>query len=246
MLLPRLITAVVGIPLILLSIYYGGIPFFILIVTITVFALSEYFYILEQAQYGSHKIAGYIFAIITFLGIFFNGTKILTPFENQTVSIVLTLGLMTLFFVEIFRSTIYNKNPEGSTGRVAVTFLGVFLLSWSFGHLILLRDIHPHGDKYVFYLFIMIWLVDTGAYAVGVNLGRRRLSEQISPKKTVEGALGGIITAMAVSIALWYVSGLREFSLQEATLLGVLISVVSYISDLSESLLKRDAGLKDS
>ena len=103
MLLPRFITAIIGIPLVILSIYFGGIPFFLLILIITVFSLNEYFNILEKAQYGAHRPLGYVFGIFILLGVFFGGTKILSAAENQALSIILTLGLASLFLLEIIR-----------------------------------------------------------------------------------------------------------------------------------------------
>jgi phosphatidate cytidylyltransferase len=246
MLLPRFITAVIGIPLVLIAVYFGGIPYFLLILIVTLFSLSEYFHILELGQYGAHRTAGYVIGALLLLGVYFGGTKLLTHFENQALSFIITLGLAALFLIEILRATFAGKQPDGSTGRIAVTFFGVFLLSWSFGHLLLLRDLHPYGDRYTFFLFILIWLLDTGAYAAGMKFGKHRLSEQISPKKTVEGTIGGLVTGIIGAMALWYFLRLKEFTLPEISALGFLIVVFAYLSDLSESLLKRDAGMKDS
>jgi phosphatidate cytidylyltransferase len=89
----------------------------------------------------------------------------------------------------------------------------------------------------VYFLFIVIWSIDTGAYAVGVKLGKHKLSQNISPKKTLEGALGGIAVGIIVSILCGFIL--------ESLVLGIFLAFSSQFSDLAESLLKRDVGLKD-
>ncbi|GAI04637.1 unnamed protein product, partial [marine sediment metagenome] len=92
--------------------------------------------------------------------------------------------------------------PDGSIGRIGVTLFGIFIICWTLSHLLLIRDIRPKGESYTFYLFILIWLVDTAAYGFGFKFGRHRLAEKVSPKKSIEGAAGGIVTGIVVSIVL--------------------------------------------
>ena len=245
MILPRLLTAIIGIPLVLLCIYFGGIPFFLLITVIVLFSLQEYFFLSEKGNYSIQRITGYFFGLLLLFSIFFSGTNIITAGKNQLNSIILTLFLFFSFLYQIISIKISNKDLRGSIQRISVTLFGVFLICWTFGHILLLRDIKPDGEKYTYFLFILIWITDTAAYFVGIKFGKHRLAKSISPKKTIEGAIGGIIIGILSGIFMWKILPLKEFSLKEITVLTFVIIILAYISDLSESLLKRDAGVKD-
>ncbi|MHB9154061.1 MAG: phosphatidate cytidylyltransferase [Endomicrobiales bacterium] len=241
MLLPRVITAVVGVPLILLTVYWGGIPFFVLMLGVTVLALREYFHLSARAKYEAQPVVGTAAGVLLFVSLFLNGTSLGPQSENQG-----TVALIAVILAAVFVREILIGRPEKAMERLAITFMGVILVSWTLGHLVLLRSIRPAGMRYVYFLFIIIWLIDTGAYAVGRRFGRHPLAEKISPKKTREGAVGGVITGVIVAVLLRMLFLRELLSFGEAAALGLMISVVSQVSDLSESLLKRDAGVKDS
>ncbi|MBU0952504.1 MAG: phosphatidate cytidylyltransferase [Elusimicrobia bacterium] len=247
MILPRLLTAIIGIPIILLAIHFGDVPFFILVIIIVLFSLQEYFFIIDRTQFNLQKANGYIFGLLIMLAIYFNGSKILSPAQSQLTSIVFTLALLAFFCYEILRIGFSNRTEvNGSIIRIALTLFGLFIISWTFGHILLLRDINPNGNKYSFFLFLLIWIADTGAYLVGKRFGRMKLAEKISPQKTVEGALGGIVIGIIFALAMWKIFALKELKLIEVIVVSFFIIVIGFISDLSESLLKRDVGLKDS
>ncbi|OGS27516.1 MAG: hypothetical protein A2297_00795 [Elusimicrobia bacterium RIFOXYB2_FULL_48_7] len=247
MILPRLLTAVIGIPLILLSIYFGGVPFFLLVVVITIFSLQEYFYIIDRTGHDLQKPTGYIFGLLVLLAVYFNGSRILAPAQSQLTSITFTLALFVFFLYEIIRVSFSKKlETNGSITRIGLTLFGVFIISWPFSYILLIRDINPCGDKYSFFLFLLIWIADTGAYAVGKKFGRLKLAEKISPKKTIEGAIGGIFTGVIFAIIMWKILPLKELGLAEVVIVSFFVIVIAFVSDLSESLLKRDVGLKDS
>jgi phosphatidate cytidylyltransferase len=118
-------------------------------------------------------------------------------------------------------------------------------------HLIFLRELPRHlgqdyaqGASYVLLAFFLTWTCDTVAYATGMTLGRRRLLPEVSPKKSVEGSIGGLLGAViAAHVArLWFAPYL---DVVHATVLGVGVGVFAQVGDLSESLLKRVSGTKD-
>jgi phosphatidate cytidylyltransferase len=100
--------------------------------------------------------------------------------------------------------------------------------------------------QYIYFLFIVIWMLDTGAYAVGRRFGSHSLAAMVSPKKTLEGAIGGVVTGILTAVICRYAFLEGFMSVGEAVILGLLISIIAQFSDLAESLLKRDAGVKDS
>jgi phosphatidate cytidylyltransferase len=209
--------------------------------TVMLFSLWEYFLIAESAGYQTMKVTGMIAGFVLFVSIFLNGAMAWSAADNQGTPAILSVLLIPFFIVEFFR-----KKPEKAIERIAVTFFGAFLIPWSLGHLLLIRDLRPSGMGDMYLLFITIWFLDTGAYGVGKKWGRLPLLAQVSPKKTVEGFIGGIATGCLAAILCRYIF-LRDYmSVSEAAFVGLLLALVGQFSDLAESLLKRDAGIKDS
>ena len=245
MLLPRLITALIGIPLILLCIKFGGIAFLLLMLLVVIFGLTEYFLLVKQAGYASQPVVGTIAGIVLFLSIYVNGTQNGVLSNNLGTSAILSFILIPIFLYEIIAGRI-NRSIE-STG---ITFLGAFFIPWALGHLILIRDFKPDGAIIVYFLFAVIWALDTGAYFFGRKFGKHKLAPSVSPKKTIEGLIGGVITGTLASwgfvVIVHFSLNKTLFSTTEAIIIGVIISLISQFSDLSESLLKRNANVKDS
>jgi phosphatidate cytidylyltransferase len=241
MLLPRLITSIIGIPIAIFAIYWGGIPFLIMMLAIVYLALHEFFVLATHGGYSNQNVVGTIAGILLFFAMILNTTSIGSVSINQGTALTISLILIIIFAREVF-----SKNHEKTIERLSVTFMGAFFIPWTLGHLVLLRNIKPAGMLYVFFLFIIIWILDTGAYIVGRRIGQRQLASYISPKKTIEGAFGGVITAILTGIVSYFIFLKNYFSLPELILISFVISVISQFSDLSESLLKRDVGVKDS
>ena len=130
MLLPRLITAIVGIPLVLFSVYWGGIPFFILMLGVIFLALREYFVLVEEGKYGAQPVIGTITGVLLYISVFLNSTSMGPLAENQGTSAFLSLLLIPVFAREMLR-----KEPHRAIERLAVTFFGAFLVPypWAFG-----------------------------------------------------------------------------------------------------------------
>jgi phosphatidate cytidylyltransferase len=173
-------------------------------------------------------------------------------------------AIVTLLVVGSFIVEMLQKENLTITG-IGTTIFGVMYVSWLMGHLILLISV-PYGKVYTFVLFFSTWVGDGAAYIVGRKIGKRKLIPRISPNKTVEGAVAGLATTLLAVVALKTVE-FREplsyyiringsqldfkelmpgFSYLDAIILGFLISAFGQIGDLSESLIKRDAGVKDS
>jgi phosphatidate cytidylyltransferase len=241
MILPRIITAIIGIPLVILAIWWGGIPFFILMAGVTFLAVREFFSLTAHGRYDSYPVIGTICGMLLFISIFLNNTMLAQITGNQGTSVILTLLMAPVFIAEMLR-----KNTDRAIERLSITFFGAFFVPWALAHLILIRNLPSSGMNYLFFLFITIWTLDTGAYFFGTRFGRRKLAETISPRKTVEGAVGGIITGAAVAMLLRFLLLRNNLTLAESALLGVAIAIVAQFSDLVESIFKRDVGVKDS
>ena len=103
-----------------------------------------------------------------------------------------------------------------------------------------------HGPRWLLAALALVWAADSGAYFAGRHLGRRKLAPTISPNKTVEGAVGGLLAGVAVAIGLGLWAGAGSAQLPALALVAALAVAVSIVGDLVESLLKRQAGVKDS
>lgn len=103
-----------------------------------------------------------------------------------------------------------------------------------------------HGAQLIMFLFLMVWSADVGAYFVGKSIGKRKLLPNVSPGKTLEGVIGGIITACALVALAGYFIGFNAEQYQVVILVTVIITTISVLGDLNESMFKRQAGVKDS
>ena len=146
----------------------------------------------------------------------------------------------------LFRS-IFIKRSAMAVANIAITLLGMLYIGWLFSYLVFLRALTPHG-AYLFLLMFAIWGNDSAAYIIGKKFGKKQLSPVISPNKTIEGSIAGLVVAIATSLAFGLLFE-RAFITQtwmHYAVIGAIIGVFGQISDLSESLIKRDAGVKDS
>jgi phosphatidate cytidylyltransferase len=133
---------------------------------------------------------------------------------------------------------------EQSLRDGAMTLFGVLYLGLTLGTLSMTRLL-PQGEWLIFFLLLVTWASDTGAYYVGTLYGRHRLAPMISPKKTVEGLVGGLIGAIIVAYAArwWF---LPELSSLDCLILATLLTITGLWGDLTESAMKRSVGMKDS
>ena len=127
---------------------------------------------------------------------------------------------------------------------LAFTLLGTFYVGWLFSYVLLLRMLID-GPAYVFYIFGVVWLGDAVALICGRWFGRHKLAPRLSPGKTIEGAIGGFLGSLcgATLGGRWL---LGHLTLTQCVTIGCLLAVVGQLGDLSESLLKRSSGVKDS
>lgn len=133
-----------------------------------------------------------------------------------------------------------NALPSSAIAVMATMYVG--LLG---GSLIRLRNDFPEGSKLVYFLLLVVWMGDTGAYYVGKRFGKRKLSPRISPKKTVEGLIGGVATSIVAAVVI-HLTFFREMPLFHAIIAGAILSFCGVLGDLAESMWKRSADVKDS
>ncbi len=147
--------------------------------------------------------------------------------------------------VGIISVPLFSRSPlEQSLRDSAMTLFGVLYLGLTLGPLSMTRLL-PQGEWLIFFLLLVTWVSDAGAYYVGTLYGRHRLAPRISPKKTVEGLVGGLIGAIiaAYTVRWWF---LPELSGLDCLVLAILLTITGLWGDLTESAMKRSVGIKDS
>jgi phosphatidate cytidylyltransferase len=140
----------------------------------------------------------------------------------------------------LFALTLVQPHP--SVSGMALTLLGIYWIGFALAHAVLLRSL-PHGAGIVIDVLVGTFLGDTGAYLGGKLFGRRRLAPSVSPNKTVEGLLIGMVCAVA---SVWFAGRYQDWLPgTHALVLGVGVAALAPIGDLFESFVKRQAGTKD-
>jgi phosphatidate cytidylyltransferase len=233
----RVAVAVVAAPLILWACWRGGLAFFVFIETIILLGLLEFYKLAKAKGISPNSILGVAAGLILGAQIFF---------QNNALWMTSMLLVVLLVLVELFR------NQGSALHNTGATLLGFAYVAGLWSFLLLIRELpltinldYGSAGTWLVMLLVTIWVCDSAAYFVGLAFGRHKLFERVSPKKTWEGAIGGVIFAilMAVACHYWFV---RDLRLIDSIVIGLIIGTIGQMSDLAESLFKRDAGVKDS
>ena len=242
----RILAALVAAPLALVMVYLGGLPLAAFLAAVSVGCAWELFRIARAGGLDP----------LDPLGIPLAGAIPLAAYSATIGLYRPTLGLAAMALLVILSAVIWVRGTHGHPlGAAAVTVIGVLYTGGllSFGYA--LRE-YPYaignraGTVLVAFPLVLTWASDIGAYFVGRAIGGRKLIPAVSPGKTVSGALGGLVTTILVSwlyvrFALVPLASLT-MTVPAALLFGAIISVSAQIGDLVESLLKREANVKDS
>ena len=192
-----------------------------------VICLHEFYELVETRR--PVKVAGFLSMI-----------AIVIAAELGGVSAVLFCGWATLPLV--FVLTVSRPRVDDSSDSIFATAFGVWWIAIALGLALLLREM-PHGAGVLLIALVATFASDIGSYFGGRSLGTRPLAPRISPRKTVEGLLSGIAASIVVAALSTLYAGWLGFG--EAVLIGITVSLLAPCGDLFESLLKRDAGAKD-
>jgi phosphatidate cytidylyltransferase len=211
--------------------------FLIALLLVVELALFEFFLICRHAGFRPLPVVAFVGSAAMCAA---QAAGVFTPL-NPTLAMLILLILLTMAFG--LRSPLDLKQYLGA---VSATVLGIIYVGLGLSFLIPLRYSNPiEGRRLLFLLFLVIWAGDICAFFVGRTLGHRLLWPRISPKKTVEGGIGGLVGSLLVgsAYAYWF---WQTASLKTVILLVALIAVAGQVGDLAESAMKRGADLKDS
>jgi phosphatidate cytidylyltransferase len=222
---------IVAVPAAVLAIGFvdlGGTGWALLMAVLGCACIYELYHMLER--WRPVPLVGYLAVV---------GMCAAARYGGERDTFAVALGTVPVMFLAIAA----RPSTRGATIAITGTMLGVFWIGLAFAHAVLLEQL-PHGNGIVIDVMIGTFLADTGAYFGGRLWGRRPLAPEISPKKSVEGLICGMIVAV-VAVFCAHLYQTNWLSQGQALALGLAIAVLGPIGDLFVSLIKRDVGVKD-
>ncbi len=231
--LKRIISALIGIPLVLLLVYCGGLWFLGLVILAALLGIKEFFMLLETRWRVNvlTRVAGYGGILLLLAGAY--AKQDTGAFSNVIIVFILFSLVMIVMFSRL------------DLEELTISFWGTIYIGGLFSFLILLREME-HGKVLVITLLAGIWLYDSLAYFAGIKWGKTRILPEVSPKKSVQGAIGGTVAVLG-SVILFY-SGWGEYYPLDffySMIFGVIIILGAPLGDFLESALKRKLQVKD-
>ncbi|MEZ4516041.1 MAG: phosphatidate cytidylyltransferase [Chloroflexota bacterium] len=233
----RVVVALIIGPGLLIAAYFGGLAYFIPVTVLLLIAASEFSAITRALGRQTPN------------WLLLPGVAILLAAGQWAVPNLTGLALLVcLLAAVLFALKMHEWSASTDAALDWFTLVaGFMLLGWLGSHFFMLRNLPQNGWQWTAVAFISIWTADAAAYMVGVFLvgrvlGRHSLAPRISPNKTVEGYVGGVIASVIVTLVLAY---LLKLSLPLAGIVALAVSTLSAAGDLIISLLKREAGVKD-
>ncbi|MBD3264995.1 MAG: hypothetical protein GF375_07820 [Candidatus Omnitrophica bacterium] len=202
-------------------------------VAFTAIALYEFFYMVEKKGVRLFKILGLLVGVLIPVTIYFS-----FPVKEGWQFLFVVIGLFILFLLELTK-----KDSHQAVLSISATVFGVLYISWCFSFLIRIRQF-PEGALLTGFLIVVTKSSDIGAYLWGKKFGKTSLIRRVSPKKSLEGAIGGFFTSLVIGSIFSFFVGSINFL--EKFFVIIILAIVSQLGDLFESLIKRDCRVKDS
>ncbi|MGE7271173.1 phosphatidate cytidylyltransferase [Brevibacillus panacihumi] len=228
----RIITGVVGGIGFLFLIYLGSAWYSLLVLSLAIVGLYEF---LRMAKLQSFVPAG-ILAYVLMLGIVWPSLAFSAWVDIGTPDLMLPVFFLLLIY------SVLRKN-QFHIEHIALTIVGALYIGYGFTYMAAARNL-PDGLMLTILVFLGIWSTDSGAYFIGKAIGRHKLWPEISPNKTTEGAVGGLLTSLViVMVANMLFGGIPT---SQALLIALVTGVMGQLGDLVESAFKRHYGVKDS
>jgi phosphatidate cytidylyltransferase len=230
-LVSRILVAAVLLPLVIGLVYLGGWWLFALAIVGGLLALHELYVMARELR--PLVLGGYLGFVTTLLGL-------------QLGGIDWMLGGLLATFVLAFVVYGLSGVRQSATMSFGITVLGVAWVGAGIGCLLLIRDIPEFGFWAVMAVLFTVFAADTGAFFVGRTLGRHRMAPAISPNKSWEGFVGGVLAAIGMAFVILYKDRDEFLTIPESLVLGLVIALAAVLGDLFESAVKRDLDVKDS
>jgi phosphatidate cytidylyltransferase len=239
MLRQRVLVTAVLLPIGLALIYLGGIPFLLFITLFLSLAAWEYARLFQKGGYLPAKVLVVLGTIAITLG------RGLDGFESAHW----ILGFFVLVSM-VFHLVAYERGRDQAGTDFAITLSGPLYIGWLGAYLVSLRAL-PDGMAWFLVALPSIWAADSGAYFYGRKFGRHKLSPRLSPKKSWEGYIAGVISGTLIGLAFAAIASSQlppsaGFAPLRGAILGFVLALITPLGDLGESMIKRQVGVKDS
>lgn len=228
----RLITTIILLPIALITSFLGGIPFMLMLLPVMCIGMLEFYVMEKDTTMQGSSLTGIPIGILIVLGFFFH--------VDWLWQIALLACVVLTIILEFSRQP---KEFYRTLAQVGITLCGILYIAFPTAFLVSVRNIPTDGIVWLLVIFAITWGTDTFAYVFGRIFGKTKLAPIISPNKTVEGAVGGIMGAWIPAFLILTVSGLFQPILIPMLVIGPFLAVSG---DLFESALKRFFNVKDS
>ena len=203
----------------------------------SVAGVLEYYRMCRAAGRSPQTVVGAVMAAVLFLILFF----VADGFLSSKFIVAYLAALCLVPIIEIYRK---KETPLDNWAHTVFAIVYVALPMGLLSNLLYLPGTHEFNGKVLLCFFIFIWVADTGAYCTGTLLGKHKLIPRISPKKSVEGLVGGIVLTLVAAIPVYYVAGV--YTLPQWLIISAVCVSFAVFGDLAESMIKRNVGIKDS
>lgn len=231
--LPRILTLLLTAPIIVACTYFGGVAFLLLILALAMVSINEFYNMMKVKGFDPAYWVGNFFTAFFIIFAYYALRKNWEPAHSAILTGAVMITMTSVLFL---------KRPKNAIADIAVTLLGMIYIGWFFSYFLFIRALTERG-AYILFMIGTIWALDIVAYLFGTAFGRHRLLPSVSPKKSIEGAVAGFVFCLGAAWVFGYYAG---FDTPHSLILGAVIGAVAQLSDLFESLIKRDAGVKDS
>lgn len=241
----RIITAAIALPILVASILIPQLQLLFVVIAAAAMLLGLYeFYVLARTKDTKPDVAAGFLGGAALFTIFYFATPDPTQprLDLQTIALVLIVLTISTLIAAMLRGAPFDKIIAAS----GATILGVLYVVLLGGHLVALRTGFEQAlsRHLLSFFFLVLMGADTGAYYVGRTFGKHKLAPKISPGKTWEGVVGGVVAALALATAahFWF---FKELPLKWTLPLAAAMTILGILGDLTESAIKRGAGAKD-
>lgn len=233
----RILVSIIAIPFIIGICYLGGYYFLAFTLGIGLISFYEFSILAKNKDAYVNKVLGFLITAFLIINSYFD----FFPFHYSIL-----IGILLLLLYELFR------DKSSAIINLGTTLLGIFYIGLFSSTLIGIREMYSgfsyeyeNGGLLIISMMITIWMCDSAAYFLGTAFGKHRLFPRVSPKKSWEGAVAGFIFSIATMIFMKTV--LVDFiTMNQAITIGIIVGSFGQLGDLIESLIKRDANVKDS
>lgn len=232
----RTLTALLLLAVIIPAVYLGGLAYFLIVAAFVGTSAWEYSLMFRRRAYRPSAVLTVV-AVLLMLAA--------RAFRPEAAPLLLTASILVAICLHLLN---FERGRDAAALDLVITLGGIIYLGWIAGYLIDLRQL-PNGVWWSALVLVVVWIADSAAYFVGVRFGRHKMLPRLSPRKSWEGYAAGIVAGTALAglgSRLFHQLAPIDLGVWAGVSLGLVLSTLTTLGDLSESLFKRFAGMKDS